>query len=35
MVIFDSDPDRLVKKIKEMILVQREEIVRRSVAWQD
>lgn len=35
MVIFDSDPDRLVKKIKEMILVQREESVRRAIAWQD
>jgi hypothetical protein len=35
MVIFDSDPDRLVKKIKEMILVQREDIIRRSNAWRD
>jgi hypothetical protein len=28
-------PDRLVKKIKEMILIQREEIIRRANAWQD
>ena len=35
MVIFDSDPDRLVKKIKEMIFVQREDIIRRSNAWRD
>lgn len=35
MVIYDSDPDRLVKRIKEMILVQREEIIRRSNAWRD
>lgn len=34
-VIFDNDPDRLVKKIKEMILIQREEIIRRANAWQD
>jgi uncharacterized protein (TIGR00725 family) len=35
MVIFDNDPERLVKKIKEMILVQREDIIRRSNAWRD
>lgn len=35
MVVFDSDPDRLVKKIKEMILIQREEAIRRSNAWRD
>ena len=35
MVIFDSDPDRLVKKIKEMILVQRQDTIRRSNAWRD
>lgn len=35
MVIYDNDPDRLVKKIKEMILVQREDIIRRANAWKD
>lgn len=35
MVVFDSDPDRLVKKMKEMILRQREESVRRATAWRD
>lgn len=34
-VVFDSDPDRLVKKIKEMVLKQRQESVRRSIAWKD
>jgi uncharacterized protein (TIGR00725 family) len=34
-VVFDTDPDRLVKKIKEMILVQREEIIRRVAVWRD
>ena len=34
-VIFDTDPDRLVKKIRDMVLVQREEIIRRANAWQD
>ncbi len=34
-VVFDSDPERLVKKIKEMVLIQREEIIRRANAWQD
>lgn len=34
-VVFDNDPERLVKKIKDMILVQREDIIRRSNAWQD
>jgi uncharacterized protein (TIGR00725 family) len=35
MVIFDTDPERLVKRIKEMILVQREDIIRRANAWRD
>jgi uncharacterized protein (TIGR00725 family) len=35
MVIFDNDPERLVKKIKEMILVQREDIIRRANTWRD
>lgn len=35
MIIFDSDPEKLVKRIKEMVLVQREEIIRRSNAWRD
>jgi hypothetical protein len=34
-VVFESDPEKLVRKIKEMILVQREETIRRSNAWQD
>lgn len=35
MIIFDTDPDKLVKRIKEMILVQREDTIRRSNAWRD
>ena len=34
-VVYDSDPEKLVKKIKDMILVYREETIRRSNAWQD
>lgn len=33
-VIFDTDPDRLVKKIKEMVLAQREDIIRRASMWK-
>jgi uncharacterized protein (TIGR00725 family) len=34
-VIFDKDPDKLVKRVKEMVLAQREEIIRRSQMWKD
>ncbi len=33
-VIFDTDADRLVKKIKDMVLMQREDIIRRSQMWR-
>ena len=34
-VIFDADPEKLVKRVKEMVLVRREEIIRRATKWTD
>lgn len=35
MIIYDTDPDRLVKRIKEMVLTQREENIRRFNSWKN
>ncbi len=34
-VVYDTDPDRLVKRVKEMVLNRREEIIRRAGSWRD
>jgi len=34
-IIFDTDPKRLVARVKQMVLDKREEILRKSTAWKD
>ena len=34
MIIYDNDPEKLVKRIKEMVLTQRADNLRRASGWE-